>query len=91
MEAILANKRAAIGQVVSNSEALEVSLAQGELFAMRGDQRGTRLEGLTGGLWVTQSGDPEDHWVPAGQTFVVSRKGKVVVTGTPKGTLRVRQ
>jgi hypothetical protein len=89
MQASIANKHINIGQLVSNSEVVEVRLTDGELLAMPGDRRGTRLESLAGGLWVTQSGDPEDHWLAPGQTFVVSRKGKVVVTGTPHGTLRV--
>ncbi len=83
------NNRAYVGQVVSNSEAVEVTLAEGELFALPGNRRGVRLESVADGLWVTQTGDPEDHWLPAGQSFVVSRPGKVVVMGTPRGRLRV--
>ena len=89
MQTSIANKHNAIGQLVSNSEVMEVSLSDGELLAMSGDRRGTRLESLRGGFWITQSGDPEDHWLPSGQTFVISRKGKVVVMGMPHGTLRV--
>ena len=89
MQTPIANRRSNIGQVVSNSEAVEVGLSDGELFAMSGDRRGTRLESLEGGFWVTQSGDPEDHWLRPGQTFVISRKGKVVVMGMPQGMLRV--
>jgi hypothetical protein len=89
MQASFANKHSTIGRLVSNSEVVEVSLSDGELLTIPGDRRGTRLVSLDGGLWVTQSGDPEDHWVAPGQTFVVSRKGKVVVTGMPCGTLRV--
>jgi hypothetical protein len=89
MQTSVANKHINIGHVVSNSEAVDVSLSEGELFAMSGDRRGTRLEGLEGGFWVTQSGDPEDHWLRPGHTFVVSRKGTVVVMGMPDGRLRV--
>ncbi len=89
MQASIVNKRNTIGQLVSSSEVIEVSLSDGELLAMWGDRRGTRLESLAGGFWITQSGDPEDHWLPSGQTFVVSHKGKVVVMGMPCGTLRV--
>jgi hypothetical protein len=89
MQASIANKRMNIGQVISNSDAVDVSLSEGELLALSGDRRGTRLESVRGGLWVTQSGDPEDHWVQPGQTFVVSRRGKVVVTGLPHSHLRV--
>ena len=89
METLVANKRANIGHVVSNSEAVEVSLSAGELFALQNDKRGVRLESVSGGLWVTQTGDPEDHWLPEGQTFMVSRPGKVVVMGLPQAHLRV--
>jgi hypothetical protein len=89
MQASIANKCVNIGQLVSNSEVVEVSLWDGELLALPGDRRGTRLESLAGGFWITQNGDPEDHWLPPGQTFVVSHKGKVVVMGMPRGTLRV--
>ncbi len=89
MQASIANKDKAIGRLVSNSGVAEVCLSEGELLAMSGDRRGTRLESLAGTLWITQSGDPEDHWLPSGQIFVISHKGKVVVTGTPRGMLRV--
>ena len=89
MVAQVSNNRAHVGQVISNSEAVEVTLSEGELFALSGNRPGVRLESVSDGLWVTQTGDPEDHWLPAGQTFVVSRPGKVVVMGTPRGRLRV--
>ena len=89
MQASIVNKHKALGRLVSNSEAVDVYISDGELLAMSGDRRGTRLESLAGTLWITQSDDPEDHWLPSGQTFVVSHKGKVVVMGMPCGTLRV--
>jgi len=89
MQASISNKRVNIGRVVSNSEAVDVGLSDGEVFAMSGDRRGTRLKSLEGGFWVTQMGDPEDHWLRPGQTFVISRKGTVTVTGMPHGLLRV--
>ncbi len=89
MQTSISNKRVNIGHVVSNSEAVNVSLSDGEVFALPGDRRGTQLQSLEGGFWVTQSGDPEDHWLRPGQTFVISRKGTVVVMGLPQGMLRV--
>jgi len=89
MQASIVNKHKAVGRLVSNSEIVEVCLSDGELLTMSGDRRGTRLESLAGTLWITQSGDPEDHWLPSGQSFVVSHRGKVVITGTPRGMLRV--
>jgi len=89
MQTSVANRRANVGRVVSNAESVRVNLSEGELFAMTGDQRGTRLQSLGGGLWVTQNGDPEDHSLQPGQAFVVSRKGKVVVTAMPRGVLRI--
>ena len=89
MQTSVANRRANVGRVVSNAESVRVNLSEGELFAMSGDRRGARLQSLGGGLWVTQSGDPEDHSLQPGQAFVVSRKGKVVVTAMPRGVLRI--
>ena len=90
MVSIDASRRATIGQVASNSDAVEVGLSEGEVFSTRGDARGTRLEAVAGKFWVTQTGDAQDYLLRAGQTFVVSSPGKVVVMGIPKGSLRVK-
>jgi hypothetical protein len=89
MQATIVNKQANVGQKVSHSPTVEVCLSRDELFTMSGDRRGTQLKNVDGVVWVTQSGDPEDHCLQPGETFVISHKGKVVVTGLPSATVRV--
>ena len=43
-----------------------------------------------GRVWLTQTGDPNDYFVDAGQRHVLARAGRVVVEAfTPQATLRV--
>jgi hypothetical protein len=89
MQASLTQQQVAIQPVVSLSKVVEINLANGELFSLVGDRRGTRLESVGGVFWVTQFDDPADHWLLPGQSLVIDRKGKVVVAGLPGGTLRL--
>ena len=40
---------------------------------------GTRLQVFEGLLWVTQEGDAEDYLIGAGESFVATRPGRLVV------------
>jgi hypothetical protein len=42
-------------------------------------QPGSRIRVLDGVLWITQEGDVNDYLVSAGETFVCTRPGRVVV------------
>jgi len=37
------------------------------------------VKSLRGNLWITQSGDPEDHIIAGGQSFVLDRPGRTLV------------
>ncbi len=44
----------------------------------------------SGRVWLTQTGDADDHIVDAGQRHVVARSGRVVIESfTPQAVLRV--
>jgi hypothetical protein len=44
----------------------------------------------SGRVWLTQTGDADDHFVDAGQRHVVACSGRVVIESfTPQATLRV--
>jgi hypothetical protein len=43
------------------------------------DSRGALVRVLTGALWITQDGDPNDHFAAAGEPFRISRGGATVV------------
>jgi hypothetical protein len=42
-------------------------------------RRGWCLHLASGRLWLTEPGDPDDHFLSAGQTHVVRRRGPVVI------------
>ena len=44
----------------------------------------------SGRVWLTQTGDADDHFIDAGQRHVVARSGRVVIESfTPQAVLRV--
>ena len=62
-----------------------VQLSSDELFRLRG-ARGARLEALSGALWVTEEGRPQDGCLPAGAQYVVQGNGLVLVGVEPGGS-----
>ena len=51
---------------------------------------GSTLVLAAGRVWLTETGDPEDHFVGAGQTHRVGRGGRVVIEGDSAETAVVR-
>jgi hypothetical protein len=43
------------------------------------DSRGALVRVLTGELWITQDGDPNDHFAATGAPFRISRGGATVL------------
>jgi hypothetical protein len=41
--------------------------------------KGSTIECDGGLVWVTQEGEPNDYWLPAGETLVLPRSGRVVI------------
>ncbi len=58
---------------------MPVHLKARELLPIE-DGAGLEVESRRGSLWITQSGDPEDHIIEAGQSFVLDRPGLTLVT-----------
>jgi hypothetical protein len=48
-------------------------------FLTLSDARGARVLCLSGELWITQDGDPNDHFVAPGAVFDITAPGTVVV------------
>lgn len=44
---------------------------------------------VAGLIWITQEGDPRDHVLAAGQSFMSDRSGKIVVQAMDDSTIRV--
>ncbi len=59
--------------------ATEVELLAGGLWHMRGDQRWRVIICVRGMVWVTQERDLQDYVLEAGQAFIVTQPGQVLV------------
>ncbi|WP_165396773.1 DUF2917 domain-containing protein [Sphaerotilus mobilis] len=46
---------------------------------------GASLTVLAGRLWITLHGDPDDHFVAAGQGWTATRAGRCVIQGDADG------
>ena len=68
---------------------VEKRLSPHSPWILKGDQRGKKISSLCGVVWITQASDPEDHLLNAGETFVVTRRGPIVVEGISETVLRV--
>ncbi len=60
---------------------LEMRLDQREVRRLDGNACGTQILCAGGRLWVTQQGDPDDHFLCSGDRFTVTRPGPVVIQG----------
>ena len=79
MESTLSSLGGSLRNRVSNAGRGERRLFPGEIIKLNGDRRGLRIECRTGALWITQVNDEKDYVLQAGETFVVTRPGLVLV------------
>lgn len=73
----------------NNASAVEKRLSPHSAWILKVDQRGKKISSLKGTLWVTQSSDPKDYLLHSGESFVITRRGAVVVEGISESVLRV--
>lgn len=59
---------------------MEIMMNKGEIICINGDARNLRISTRSGILWITQTGDPGDYLLKAGDSFLISRKGRVAIT-----------
>ena len=57
----------------------EIRLQRRDLWRINRVETGSCLSCDTGVLWVTQTGDLEDHILLPGDTVTIARRGKVLV------------
>jgi hypothetical protein len=72
-------------QVVIPDIRSEIDLEGLELLKLEFWQPHTRVMCTSGTLWLTQQGDPEDHFLKAGQSFPLDQGGIILVQGLPCG------
>ncbi|HVN54584.1 MAG TPA: DUF2917 domain-containing protein [Anaerolineaceae bacterium] len=86
---ILTTSGETAGSLVSHSQEVEIQLGAKDLFKLNGDARGKQITSVRGNLWVTQQGDPQDYLLHPGEKLKISRKGMILVQGTPNARLRI--
>jgi hypothetical protein len=67
----------------------EIDLEGMDLLKLELGQPSTRVMCTAGTLWLTQPGDPQDHFLKAGQSFTPNQRGTVLVQGLPCGKARI--
>lgn len=68
---------------------LEGCLQKKSLLRLTGDHSGEKLFVVTGLIWITQSGNPEDIFLRAGESFDITHKGAVLIEGVVETRLKI--
>ena len=68
---------------------MELLLNPHELRNLGDDLRSVSIHCQRGCCWLTQAGDSRDHILRSGQTFTVSRRGKVLVMAAAASRLQL--
>ncbi len=55
------------------------------------DRPGTRIKVLSGGVWLTEEGQPEDHFAQPGQELRLTHRGRAIVEGIGRTRLQLIQ
>ena len=78
---VVSSRPYSIGVPVCNAlrPGTDVELAAGQFWQMAGDRRWQALVCLRGEIWVTQERDFRDYVLAAGEVFIVTQRGAVVV------------
>ncbi len=69
----------------------EVSLDRDGLYRMGDYRPGTTIYCKQGTLWVTQTGDLEDHIVRTGERFASAKPGVVVIQAISKSSVAIQR
>lgn len=64
-------------------------LPQHDVYRVRDSEPTTEIICETGLLWVTSAGDPEDHLLKPGDSFIANKGGKVVIEAIRDSQLRL--
>ncbi len=78
-----------IGRLLPGSLPVAVSLFPQEVLTLEGGRLYYRIICLQGRLWITQENDSADYLLEAGEEFVISRDGAVVIQGLLPSRARI--
>jgi len=68
---------------------IERCLPKKSLIQLVGDHSGERISCLNGMVWITQSGNPEDIIVCAGESFTITQNGTILIEGLVETRLKI--
>jgi len=57
------------------------NIKKGDFQFLRGDHRWKIISCESGTIWITQTNDPEDYLLKAGQAFLITKRGLVSIKG----------
>jgi hypothetical protein len=89
MEYTIQGKKGILGKMVSYCQSAMFTLRDKDIFELDGSRGNARTQCIDGILWINQKDDPEDHFIKKGQTFTVTRHGKVLIQGIPDARARI--
>ncbi len=69
----------------------EIRLGRSGLYRMGDYRPGTTIICKNGTLWVTQTGDVEDHIIKAGDCYTSPRHGMVVIEAIGEAAVTIRR
>ena len=71
-------------------ESIDLSLASGAVLDVVPTRAGVAIDVRQGRLWITQTGDPVDHILGAGESFRTRAAGLLVVQALEPSVLGTR-
>jgi len=77
--------------LISGAPKIEVLLHKHDVLSVETAQPRMAIKCNHGILWVTYSGDYEDHFLVAGNRVVPPKKGKVVIEAIKDSSLNVEE
>lgn len=69
--------------------ATELELSTGGLWRMDGDSRWRMVICLRGRVWITQERDLDDYVLTAGEMFIVTQPGKILVQALDDACIQI--
>ena len=65
-----------------------LELQRTRLLTLRG-AGGASIACERGLVWVTEEGEPDDRWLPSGETMIVARSGRVVIEAAQESRITI--
>jgi hypothetical protein len=69
---------------------MQIRLTKNDGLSLRGDNRGMCISCDEGIVWLTQQGDPTDHFLAPGEEFIIRCTGTVIVEARRNATLSLQ-